>query len=82
MRTEAADILVQNDSLKALEKLDPRKARMVELRFFGCLSIEETAEALGVSPITVTRDWQVARAWLSRRMSPTAAGTSSQADNA
>jgi RNA polymerase sigma factor (sigma-70 family) len=48
--------------------MDPRKSRVVELRYFGGLSIEETSEALGVSPVTITRDWQTARAWLAREL--------------
>jgi RNA polymerase sigma-70 factor, ECF subfamily len=64
--TEArsAELLAVNDSLDRLAKLDPRQARIVELRFFGGLSVEETAEVVGVSPKTVKRDWNVARAWL------------------
>ena len=53
---------------RALELLDPRQARVVELRFFGGLTIEESAEVLGVSPITVRRDWMTARQWLHREM--------------
>jgi RNA polymerase sigma-70 factor (ECF subfamily) len=48
--------------------MDARKSRVVELRYFGGLSIEETAEALAVSTVTVTRDWQTARAWLAREL--------------
>jgi len=62
----AADDL--DAALENLAKLDPRQARVVELRFFGGLSIEETAEVLGVSPATVKRDWLVARAWLHREL--------------
>jgi RNA polymerase sigma-70 factor, ECF subfamily len=54
--------------LKSLEAIDSRQAEIVELRFFGGLSINETAEALKVSPGTVMRDWTFARAWLRRRM--------------
>ena len=53
-----------DDSLNQLAKIDPRQARVVELRFFGGLSVEESAEVLGVSPKTVKRDWSVAKAWL------------------
>ena len=53
-----------DDALERLSKLDPRQSRIVELRFFGGLSVEETAEFLGVSPKTVKRDWGVAKAWL------------------
>src|SRR5262249_55049558 len=58
-----------DDALKSLEEIDPRKSRMVELRFFGGLSIEETAEALNVSPRTVMREWSLARDWLYRELS-------------
>lgn len=68
VRQEAREVLALHEALKALEKLDPRKSRVVELRYFGGLSIEETAEALGVSTITVTRDFQAARAWLAREL--------------
>jgi RNA polymerase sigma factor (sigma-70 family) len=53
-----------------LAKVDPRKSRVVELRVFGGLSVEETAEVLGVSPGTVMRDWTLAKAWLQREMAP------------
>jgi RNA polymerase sigma factor (sigma-70 family) len=59
-----------DDALKTLEQIDPRKSRIVELRFFGGMSIEETAEALEVSPGTVMREWTFARAWLRKEMSP------------
>jgi RNA polymerase sigma factor (TIGR02999 family) len=62
----AADDL--DTALEDLAKLDPRQARVVELRFYAGLSIEETAEVLGVSPATVKRDWLVARAWLLREL--------------
>lgn len=58
------ELLAINDALARLEQIDPRKARVVECRFFGGLSLEETAEALNVSVITVRRDWSFARAWL------------------
>ena len=62
---ERADELVAlDDALAALEKLDPRKARVVELRYFGGLSVEETAEVLKVSRSTVLHDWNMAKAWL------------------
>jgi len=53
-----------DDALNALNQIDPRKARVIELRFFGGLSVEETAAVLSVSPDTVLRDWRLARAWL------------------
>jgi RNA polymerase sigma factor (TIGR02999 family) len=65
----AADVVALDDALTALATLDPRKSRIVELRFFGGLSIEETAEALSVSPGTVMRDWTLAKAWLQREIS-------------
>ncbi|HXG64482.1 MAG TPA: sigma-70 family RNA polymerase sigma factor [Blastocatellia bacterium] len=60
----AADLIALDDALKSLAVIDPRKSRVVELRYFGGLSVEETAEALGVSDKTVMRDWALARAWL------------------
>jgi RNA polymerase sigma factor (TIGR02999 family) len=64
----AADVLALHDALTRLESLDARQARVVECRFFAGLSVEETAEALGVSPASVKRDWAVARAWLNREL--------------
>ena len=64
----SADVLALDDVLKQLEELDPRKSQIVEMRFFGGLSLEETAEALNVSVTTVRRDWSLARAWLSREL--------------
>jgi RNA polymerase sigma-70 factor (ECF subfamily) len=61
---QADELLAVDDSLNLLAKIDPRQARVVEMRFFGGLSVEETAEVLGVSPKTVKRDWSVAKAWL------------------
>jgi RNA polymerase sigma factor (TIGR02999 family) len=63
------DLLALDEILAKLEKADPRAARVVELRFFGGLSEEEVAEVLGVSAITVKRDWRAARAWLVGRLS-------------
>jgi RNA polymerase sigma factor (TIGR02999 family) len=57
-------MLALDEALKALEKIDPQKARIVEMRFFGGLSIEETAEALGIGTATVIRQWRMAKAWL------------------
>ena len=62
------DLLALDDALNALAQLDPRKARVVEMRFFGGLSVEETAVVLSVSPITVMRDWNSAKAWLYREL--------------
>jgi RNA polymerase sigma factor (TIGR02999 family) len=63
------DILALDDALERLAALDARKSRVVELRFFGGLDIEETARALGVSPQTVQRDWRLAKVWLFRELS-------------
>jgi len=65
---ESADVLALDEVLRELEDIDPRKSRIVEMRFFGGLSQEETAEALNVSLATVRRDWSLARAWLSREL--------------
>ena len=64
----AAEMIALDDALTALANHDERKSRIVELRFFGGLSIEETAEVLGVSPGTVMKDWTLAKAWLQREM--------------
>ncbi len=61
-------LLALDEALDALAQIDPRKSRVVELRFFGGLSVEETAEALGVSVETVHRDWRLAKSWLLRRL--------------
>ena len=63
------DLLSVDEALKALAKVDERKSQVVELRFFGGLSVEETAVVLNVSPETVARDWRLAKAWLLREMS-------------
>lgn len=76
------ELIALSDALERLERLDERQARVVECRFFGGLSLEETAEALHVSPATVSRDWTFARAWLHRELSgerPRSAGESSPA---
>ncbi len=62
------DVVALDEALKALEALDPDKAKLVELRFFGGLSIEEAAAHLGISPATVNRHWRRARNWLYRRL--------------
>ena len=61
------DFIALDDALEALAKFDERKSRVVELRFFGGLSVEETASVLNVSPDTVMRDWRLAKAWLRAR---------------
>jgi RNA polymerase sigma factor (TIGR02999 family) len=63
-----ADIVALDEALTALAGIDPRKSQVVELRFFGGLGIEETAEVLKVSPETVKRDWKLAKAWLRREL--------------
>jgi RNA polymerase sigma factor (TIGR02999 family) len=63
------DVVALDDALCALARIDARKAQVVELRFFGGLSVEETAEVLHVSPDTVLRDWRLAKAWLLRELS-------------
>ena len=65
----AASIVALDEALETLKVLDPRKSQVVELRFFGGLSIEETAEVLEISPNTVMRDWSTAKAWLHRELS-------------
>jgi RNA polymerase sigma-70 factor (ECF subfamily) len=62
------ELIALDDALTALAEVDPRKARIVELRFFGGLEVKETAEALGISPETVMRDWKLSRAWLLREL--------------
>ena len=60
----AAEVVALDDALKELAKFDPQQSRIVELRFFGGLTIEETAEALSISPATIKREWVSAKAWL------------------
>ncbi|HYY97965.1 MAG TPA: sigma-70 family RNA polymerase sigma factor [Pyrinomonadaceae bacterium] len=64
----SVELLALDDALKRLAEIDERKSRVVELRFFGGLSVEETAEALRISPVTVMRDWNMAKAWLAREL--------------
>ncbi len=63
-----ADLVALDDAMNLLAELDPRKVQVVEMRFFGGLSVEETAEVLKVSAITVMRDWSTAKAWLYREL--------------
>jgi RNA polymerase sigma factor (TIGR02999 family) len=63
-RSRRVDLIALDDALKGLARLDPQQSRIVELRFFGGLSIEETAHVLGISPATVKRHWSTARLWL------------------
>ena len=67
------ELLSLDTALIELEALDPRQARIVEMRFFGGLTVEETAEVTGISPATVKREWQTARAWLAREIRPSGA---------
>jgi RNA polymerase sigma factor (TIGR02999 family) len=69
VQEQAANVVALDDALKTLESIDGRQSQIVELRFFGGLSIEETAKVLSVSPGTVMRDWTFARAWLRNEMS-------------
>ena len=62
------DLVALDDALDALARVDERKARVVEMRFFGGLTVEQSARTLGVSPETVMRDWKVAKAWLLREL--------------
>jgi RNA polymerase sigma factor (TIGR02999 family) len=62
------DVIGLDDALNELEQISPRQSKVVELRYFGGLSLEETAEALNVSVGTVRRDWSMARAWLFRQL--------------
>lgn len=73
---QGIDLLGLDTALQALEKLDPQQGRIVELRFFSGLSIEETATVLGISPATVKREWALARAWLYREVSGRGTGAS------
>lgn len=66
----SAEVVAVHEALEQLAKFDARKSQIVELRFFGGLTIDETAEVLGVSPGTVMADWTVAKAWLRREISP------------
>jgi RNA polymerase sigma factor (TIGR02999 family) len=67
-QVQSADVIALDDALSDLARLDEQQSRIVELRFFGGLSIEEIAEALGISTSTVKREWNVAKAWLTRQM--------------
>jgi RNA polymerase sigma factor (TIGR02999 family) len=69
-REQADALAALDDALRRLEQVDPRQSKVVECRFFGGLTIEETAKAIGISPRTVRRDWLVAQAWLHREMTP------------
>jgi len=66
--SSASSLCALDDALEDLTRIDPRRTKVIELRFFGGLSVEETAEVLHVSPQTVMRDWRLARAWLAREL--------------
>lgn len=68
-KAKSAELIALDDALADLAAVDPRKDRIVELRYFGGLSVEETAEVLGVSPVTVMREWRAAKLWLRRALS-------------
>jgi RNA polymerase sigma factor (TIGR02999 family) len=68
MPDRPSELVALDEALDALAKLDPRKAKVIEMRFFGGLTVQETAEVLKVSPETVMRDWKMARAWLMREL--------------
>jgi RNA polymerase sigma factor (TIGR02999 family) len=69
MRGRSIDVIALDDALEGLARLDPQQSQIVELRFFGGLTIDETAEVLTLSPATVKRHWETARVWLRREMS-------------
>lgn len=69
LQTQAADLIALDNALTDLAAMDPRKGKIVEMRYFGGMSVEETAEALGVSAGTVMREWGIAKAWLLRALS-------------
>jgi RNA polymerase sigma factor (TIGR02999 family) len=70
-RPPEEELLALDEALKELARIDPRKSKVVELRFFGGLSVEETASVLQIAPITVARDWNLAKAWLHRQLART-----------
>ena len=72
---QSDNLLLIDRLLTRLEAIDPQEARIIELRFFAGLSVEETASAMGVSPTTVKREWSVARKWLAREMGRASAGS-------
>jgi RNA polymerase sigma factor (TIGR02999 family) len=66
---QAAELIALDDALTDLSTIDPRKSQIVEMRYFGGMSVEETAKVLGVSSVTVMREWRTAKAWLLRAIS-------------
>jgi RNA polymerase sigma factor (TIGR02999 family) len=67
-KEKSADLIALDEALERLERFDKTKSRIVELRYFGGLTIEETAEVLGIAPITVSTNWRLAKAWLAREI--------------
>ena len=67
-RSRTGDLVALDDAMNLLARIDTRKVQVVEMRFFGGLSVEETAEVLKISPVTVRRDWRTAKAWLYREL--------------
>ena len=76
---KSTEVIAVDDALKALATFDARKSQIVELRYFGGLSVEETAEVLGLAPITVMREWNKSKAWLYRELSKSVASGKSVA---
>jgi RNA polymerase sigma factor (TIGR02999 family) len=76
----ARSLCALDDALESLARLDPRRAKVIELRFFGGLSVDETADVLQVSPQTVMRDWRLAKAWLARELRALPRGVAAGAD--
>jgi RNA polymerase sigma factor (TIGR02999 family) len=68
-KERAAELVALDDALKRLAHIDPRKSKIVELRFFGGLSVDETAEVMKLAPVTIMREWRTAKAWLHREVS-------------
>jgi RNA polymerase sigma factor (TIGR02999 family) len=81
VEVDLTDVLAVHQALTRLEDMDERQARVVECRFFGGLTIDETSEALDVSPATVGRDWRVARAWLNRELTTEEGGDTDEQPN-
>jgi len=75
-RERASELLALDDALQSLARMDERKSRIVELRYFGGLTVEETAQVLGISDKTVMRDWNLAKAWLYRELTSNSANES------
>jgi RNA polymerase sigma factor (TIGR02999 family) len=78
---QAAELIALDEALDNLASIDPRKSKVVEMRYFGGMTVEETAEALGVSPVTVMRDWSTAKAWLLRALNSKTVGWTAKDDD-